>query len=179
MSDSPGDLDSLRSTGAEADRLLKSLETEPLQVQQKPVQRQPVQSHPAVPAQHASSSPSAQEQANPVMVLLIVAIVLTPFLFAWVTQTSSQSPRSANPPLRYSASCGSPSGAGKRWWPVLGRANRQLLKTIRNRYCADAYINEEGALQVASFDSWNGAESFRLRLEAATGSSFRVGQGRY
>ena len=38
MSDSPGDLDSLRSTGAEADRLLKSLEVEPQQVQQQSVQ---------------------------------------------------------------------------------------------------------------------------------------------
>lgn len=42
MSDSPGDLDSLRSTGAEADRLLKSLEAEPQQVQYQPVPCQPV-----------------------------------------------------------------------------------------------------------------------------------------
>ena len=113
------------------------------------------------------------------MVLLIIGIVLMPFLFAWDMQTSSKAPRGATPPLGYSATCGSPSGAGKRWWPVLGSANRQLLQTIRKRYCGDAYINEEGALQVASFDSWNGAEAFRLQLEAATGSSFRVGRGHY
>ena len=81
--------------------------------------------------------------------------------------------------LRCVSSSSSLPGDGRRWWPVLGLSSRQLLQTIRNRYCGDAYINEEGSLHVASFDSRNGAESFRLRLEAATGSSFRVGQGRY
>lgn len=182
MNESQDDLDSLRSTGAEADRFLKSLEADQARADQspvdhKPVQLQPVQSQPVVSTQHASDSYTEQDQGNPGIGLLIIAIFITPLLLVWFFQTSSQEPVSSTPSLRYSRSCGSPPGTGKRWWPVLGRANRQLLQTIRNRYCGDAYINEEGALQVASFDSWNGAESFRLRLEAATGSSFRVGQG--
>lgn len=89
MSDLRGALESLRSTRAEADCILRLLEAQPEQVQQKPVQIQQVQSQPAVPAQHASFSPSTQDQANPGMVLLIVVIDLAPFLFAWVLQTSS------------------------------------------------------------------------------------------
>ena len=183
MSESQDDLDSLRSTSAEADRLLKSLEADQARADHSPVEHQrvepqPVQLQPVVSTGQGASPRAEQEQGNPGIGLLIIAILITPLLLVWLFQTSSQEPVSSTPPLRYSSSCGSPPGAGKRWWPVLGRANRQLLQTIRNRYCGDAYINEEGALQVASFDSWNGAESFRLRLEAATGSSFRVGQGR-
>ena len=184
MNESNDDLDSLRSTGAEADRFLKSLEADQARAQQPPVEhkqipRKPFQSHPVAAPQNVSSTREEQEQGNAGVGLLILAIFITPLLLVWFWQTSSQEPVSSTPPLRYSKSCGSPPGAGKRWWPVLGRANRQLLQTIRTRYCGDAYINEEGSLQVASFDSRNGAESFRLRLEAATGSSFRVGQGRY
>ena len=184
MNESQDDLDALRSTGAEADRFLKSLEADQVRDQLSPVEnkqvpQKPVPAEPVVSPQHPSSQRAEQEQGNPGIGLLIIAIFITPLLLVWLFQTSSQEPVSSTPPLRYSKSCGSPPGAGKRWWPVLGRPNRQLLQTIRNRYCGDAYINEEGSLQVASFDSRNGAESFRLRLEAATGSSFRVGQGRY
>jgi len=33
-------------------------------------------------------------------------------------------------------------------------------------------------MQVASFGSWEDAEAFRVRIEQATGQTFRVGLGR-
>ena len=182
MNESQDDLDALRSTGAEADRFLKSLEADQARDQLSPVEnkqvpQKPVPAQPVVSPQHPSSQRAEQEQGNPGIGVLIIAIFITPLLLVWLFQTSSQEPVSSTPPLRYSKSCGSPPGAGKRWWPVLGRPNRQLLQTIRNRYCGDAYINEEGSLQVASFDSLEGAERFRRRLQKSTGAAFRVGNG--
>lgn len=180
MNEWQNDLEFLRSTGAEADRFLKSLEAESEQIRQHHVQEQKfqsqqVESQPIVSAKHALSL--KREEDNSGTTVLIISVILAPFFLFWIWQTNSQDSRSTVPPLSYSASCGSPAGANKRWWPVLGTANRQLLQTIRNHYCGDAYINAEGVLQVASFDSWNGAEAFRLQLEAATSSSFRVGRG--
>ena len=61
---------------------------------------------------------------------------------------------------------------------MLGAADPSLLSTVRSRFCGDAYINVEGELQVASFGSWEDAEAFRVRIEQATGQTFRVGLGR-
>lgn len=178
MSESKDDVDSLLSIRADADYFLKVLDDVEEEAQPSSDQPQSPQSDPLVSSHHDSAFHDEQEIENPLPGLLIIGILLVVSLFVWLSQSKTQEPVSTLPPLGYSSSCGSLPGTGKRWWPVLGRANRQFLQTIRNRYCGDAYINEEGALQVASFDSWNGAESFRLRLEAATGSSFRVGQGR-
>ena len=80
--------------------------------------------------------------------------------------------------LSYNASCGSPDSTTGRWWPVLGAADPSLLSTVRSRFCGDAFLNVEGALQVASFGSREDAEAFRARIEQATGQTFRVGLGR-
>ena len=173
MNESQDNLNSLRSTGAEADRFLKSLEADQAHTQQKPAHP-----HPAESIQQEYTPNVLQEQENRGIGMPIIIFLMSSLFLVWLLQMNSQESVSPASPLRFSRSCGSPPGAGKRWWPVLGRANRQLLQSIRTSYCGDAYINEQGALQVASFDSWNGAEAFRLRLEAATGTSFRVGQER-
>ena len=68
-----------------------------------------------------------------------------------------------------------PSG---QWWPVLGPANARLVSTIKTDYCGDAYINEQGALQIASFSTENAARDFAAQISRATGANFRVGQSR-
>ena len=45
-------------------------------------------------------------------------------------------------------------------------------------YCGDAYINEQGALQIASFSTENAARDFAAQISRATGANFRVGQSR-
>lgn len=122
------------------------------------------------------STASGNESAHPALVLLIIAILLSPLVLLMVWQNSEPSSEQSWPVLRYASSCGSPPGAGKRWWPVLGPPDRDLLRTIRNRYCGDAYITADGSLQVASFDSMEGAERFRRQLNHVFGGRFRVGQ---
>ena len=73
---------------------------------------------------------------------------------------------------------GSTSSASGQWWPVLGPANARLVSTIKTDYCGDAYINEQGALQIASFSTENAARDFAAQISRATGANFRVGQSR-
>lgn len=174
LSESDQPLQDIRSTGEEAERLLKALESN--------LPPTPTDARPAEPVFHQPIGPetsSEKDQVNPALVLLILAILFSPLILLAVYQSSGR--RSSPPlsaPLGYSSSCGSASSATGRWWPVLGAADSSLLSTIRSRFCADAYINAEGAMQVASFGSWEAAESFRVRLEQATGQPFRVGLGR-
>ena len=119
---------------------------------------------------------SANSPAHPALVLLIIAILLSPLVLLVVFWNGQQASVESLPALRYASSCGSQPGAGKRWWPVLGPPDRNLLRTIRDRYCSDAYITAEGSLQVASFDSWEGADRFRRQLDRVLGGRFRVGQ---
>ena len=122
------------------------------------------------------SDGTANSSAHPALVLLIIAILLSPLLLLVVWRIGEQTSVESLPALRYVSSCGSPPGAGKRWWPVLGPPDRRLLRTIRDRYCGDAFITAEGSLQVASFDSLEGAERFRSQLNRVLGDRLRVGQ---
>ena len=119
---------------------------------------------------------TANSSAHPALVLLIIAILLSPLVLLAVWLNGEQTSVESLPALRYASSCGSSPGAGKRWWPVLGPPDRRLLRTIRDRYCGDAFITAEGSLQVASFDSLEGAERFRRQLDRVLGDRFRVGQ---
>jgi hypothetical protein len=79
--------------------------------------------------------------------------------------------------LAFQASCGSKENLNKSLlWPVLTEYNLVLLQVIRRSYCGDAYINSNGALQVASFVSKQNAQNFAHLLSEATGKPFRVGQ---
>lgn len=176
MNNADQPLKDIRSTGDEAQRWLDELESDPVSQAEESLQKQPI----AEPHTNLESVPGAN-QAHPALVLLILAILLSPLILLVVNQSriggrSSLSPSSAY--LPYKASCGSTTSASGYWWPVLGRADRSLLSTVRSRYCGDAYINKEGALQVASFGSWEEADAFRSRIQEATKSSFRVGESR-
>ena len=183
---SQGDgFDQLRSTAEEAERFLQSLdeETDPSVI--SPASDSSVISEQADDVgfddgdQSLSSSASGNDAAHPALVLLIIAILLSPLVLLAVWLNGEQTSVESLPALRYASSCGSPPGAGKRWWPVLGPPDRRLLRTIRDRYCGDAYITSEGSLQVASFDSLEGAERFRRQLQKSTGAAFRLGEGEY
>ena len=82
-------------------------------------------------------------------------------------------------PLSFSRSCGSRATQGSnKWWPVLGAADPDLLREVKTKYCGDAYITADNALQVASFDSREAAYEFAKRIEQVTNRRFRVGQGK-
>lgn len=173
MTDQP--LKDIRSTGDEAQRLLDALESD-----QKLSSREPEVVESTSHTQTSSDIIPTKNQANPALIVLILAIMLSPLILlaVYLGGEKRSSSSSSVTPLVYSTSCGSASSSTGRWWPVLGSADRSLLVAVRNRYCGDAYINAQGALQVASFGSWEEAEEFRVRIEQATGQSFRVGQGR-
>lgn len=162
----------IRSTGEEAERWIESLGSDHLPL--------PTDTQPVKPISHSKETATAfaQNQAHPVLVLLIFVILLSPLILIALYQSGRGRSSTTSPSitLGYSASCGSASSSSGRWWPVLGGGNRSLLLTVQRRYCGDAYINKRGALQVASFGSWEEADSFRARMEEATGESFRVGQ---
>ena len=61
-------------------------------------------------------------------------------------------------------------------WPVLAEYDLVLLQVVRRSYCRDAYMNSNGALQVASFISEQKAQNFAHLLSVATGKPFRVGE---
>lgn len=178
-------VDQLRSTAEEAERFLQSLDEEADSSVRSPASESSVISEGADDVgfddgdQSLSPSASGKDSAHPALVLLIIAILLSPLVLLVVWRSGEQTSVESLPALRYASSCGSPSGVGKRWWPVLGPPDRNLLRTIRNRYCGDAYITAEGSLQVASFDSFEGAERFRRQLQKLTGAAYRVGEGVY
>ena len=174
--------DQLRSTAEEAERFLQSLDQKIDPGVRSSVSESFVISERADDVgfddgdQSLSPSASGKDSAHPALVLLIIAILLSPLVLLVVWRNGQQASVESLPALRYASSCGSQPGAGKRWWPVLGPPDRSLLRTIRDRYCGDAYITAAGSLQVASFDSLEGAERFRRQLDRVLGGRFRVGQ---
>ena len=175
MSNTDQPLKDIRSTGDEAQRWLDALESDQ--------DHSPADAGPVVPITHSQAqteSFATRDQAHPGLIILIIAILTSPLILLAVYQSGrgSLSSSSMPTPLVYNTSCGSPGSSTGRWWPVLGAADPSLLSTVRSRFCGDAYINVEGALQVASFGSWEDAEAFRVRIEQATGQKFRVGLGR-
>lgn len=172
----------LRSTAEEAERFLKALDAEPDQVmapQQSQTPAPSVGKNTISVATEIAASSSGSNAAHPALLVLIIVILLSPLALFVLWQNIKQSPSDLLPALSYASSCGSAPGVGKRWWPVLGPADRSLLRTIRNQYCGDAFITPEGSLQIASFDSWQGANRFRQQLQKATKGSFRVGTSIY
>jgi hypothetical protein len=164
----------LRSTmelAEEAERFLQSLDAEP-DPDMPPQQPPPL-------APRVGGDAIGSNAAHPALLVLIIVILLSPLALFVLWQNIGQSPSNSLPALSYFSSCGSAPGVGKWWWPVLGPADRSLLRTIRNQYCGDAYITPEGSLQIASFDSWQGANRFRQQLQKATKASFRVGTSIY
>ncbi len=176
MNNADQPLKDIRSTGDEAQRWLEELESVPVPQAKESLPKQPV----AEPYTNLESDPK-NNPAHPGLVLLTFAILLSPLILLVVNQSGSGDRSSLSPSrasLPYKPSCGSTTSASGYWWPVLGRADRSLLSIVRSRYCGDAYINMEGALQVASFGSWEEAEAFRSRIQDATSASFRVGESR-
>ena len=174
MNKSDQPLEDIRSTGDEAKRWLEALESDQLPSPKKATPAEPItQSYTEWPTERAKN------QANPALVLLILAALFSPLILLAVYQSGGgrTSSVSSSNSLGYSASCGSSSSSSGRWWPVLGGADGSLLNSVRSRYCGDAYINTQGVLQVASFGTWEEADAFRIRIEEATGRTFRVGQG--
>ena len=172
----------LLSTAEEAERFLKALEAEGDQVM-APQQPKPPVPRVGVDAisvdTEVAAASSGSDKAHPALVVFLVTILLSPLALFFLWQNIAQSPSETLPVLRYASSCGSAPGVGKKWWPVLGLPDRSLLRTIRNQYCGDAYITAEGSLQVASFDSWQGANQFRQQLQKVTKASFRIGTATY
>lgn len=73
--------------------------------------------------------------------------------------------------------CGSPLGSGNQWWPVNGPAS--ALARIRTAYCQDAFVRDDGSLQIASFTSYEEARRFAEKLSNNEPYQFRVGEPTY
>jgi len=128
-----------------------------------------------------AAASSEHSKINPIIVSIFIVFIGGPlFIFLILVLQNLNLPRlqAQKDSLVFELSCGSTSSQTGRWWPVLGDGNQYLLDKVRSQFCADAFINNEGALQIASFASWQEAEDFRLRLESATNETFRVGEGR-
>lgn len=169
----------VRLTGQEASRLLDALEQDA--VDDSVFNSKPYDSG---PPDSVSSGLQTAENSRPEgssgcgLVLFCLGLMVgSGLLLALVVNGLNGSLSPDNAELGYQASCGSRSSPSGRWWPVLGTADRSLLSTVRDSYCGDAYINEDGVLQVASFATEDEARAFAEQLSRATGSGFRVGQG--
>ncbi len=163
----------IRSTGEAAERWLEALESDQLPSPNNAEHEVRVSD-----SYVRQGTISAQDQAHPALILLILATLITPLILLAVYQGSGRrsSSSASNTSLSYTASCGSITSSSGRWWPVLGGADSSLLATVRGRYCGDAYINAQGSLQVASFGTWQEADAFREQIEQASGESFWVGR---
>lgn len=128
-----------------------------------------------------AAASSEHSKINPIIVSIFIVFLGGPLLIILILALqNSNLPRfqAQKDSLGFASTCGSSSSQTGRWWRVLGDGNQYLLDKVRSQFCADAFINNEGALQIASFASWQEAEDFRLRLESATNETFRVGEGR-
>ena len=159
-------LQDIRSTGEEAEHWLEAPESDQLP-SHKDTELNELVSHHYTTTQSVTTS----DQAHPALVLLILAILFCPLILLAVYQSVGGRSPSSSPAstLGYSASCGSTISASGRWWPVRGGGKGSLFTTVRSRYCGDAFINATGALQAASFGSWEEADAFKMRIEEATG----------
>ena len=168
------DLDAIQK---ESERLLsnfKSPLTPDLTIGEKVI---PILIEPDIQA----AASSEHSKINPIIVSIFIVFIGGPLLiFLILVLQNLNQPRfqAQKDSLGFASTCGSTSSQTGRWWPVLGDGNQYLLDKVRSQFCADTFINNEGALQIASFASWQEAEDFRLRLESATNETFRVGEGR-
>mgnify|MGYP001482113953 CR=1 FL=1 len=165
----------VRQTGEEASRWLDALERDAsADVPAKEIRSEPVASVPSSPPSKGSSNAAGCWGALVFFGLMLGFGVL----IASVLESNGLSTSNDTVELTFRPSCGSSSSASGQWWPVLGPANARLVSTIKTDYCGDAYINEQGALQIASFSTENAANDFAAQISRATGASFRVGQSR-
>ena len=166
----------VRQTREEASRWLDALERDASadDAPAKDIRSEPVASVPPSPPSKGSSNAAGCLSALVFFGLLLGFGVL----IASNLESNGLSTSNDTVELTFRPSCGSSSSASGQWWPVLGPANARLVSTIKTDYCGDAYINEQGALQIASFSTENAADDFAAQISRATGASFRVGQSR-
>ena len=165
----------VRQTGEEASRWLDALERDAsADVPAKEIRSETVASVP-----HSPSSKGSSNAAGCWSALVFFGLMLGfGVLIASVLESNGLSTSNDTVELEFRPSCGSSSSASGEWWPVLGPANANLISKIKTDYCGDAYINEQGALQIASFSTENEARDFAAQINRATGANFRVGQSR-
>lgn len=130
------------------------------------------------PESRAPESAPTQErlQSQQPSALLRMGVLGGIVLLAVIAISSAQKSTTMVSLLTYQSSCGSSSSSSGEWWPVLGPANDDLFQIVRSRYCGDAFINANGYLQVASFNSPSEADKFVQRLSIATRAAFRRGE---
>ena len=172
-------LTDVRLTGQEASRLLNLLEQDVAgDSVPKPSLSDSVSSDSVPSGLQTPETGKAESSSGCWLVLLFLGLMVgCGLVIAALVDGINGSTSTENAELGFQTSCGSRFSDSGRWWPVLGVADRSLLSTVRDSYCGDAYINEDGALQVASFATEDDAGAFAEQLSRATGSRFRVGQG--
>jgi hypothetical protein len=84
-------------------------------------------------------------------------------------QTVSEKPIDQNHAGTARDTCG--NGAG---WLVIGPIDEDLRISIRRDYCADAFVNSKGQLQVASYNTESDARILAVNLTQQTGQYFFV-----
>jgi hypothetical protein len=182
----------LETLGREADRLLdliQEAELAPIETSQPtPTGAAARADGPGANAQpliQPTESPVKTETSPPkgwplILPLLGLAVVVGFAIRGGVGNAPFNEALQQRPPsarLGYQASCGSQSNENSSfWWPVLAEYDPALLQEVRRSYCGDAFKNNRGDLQVASFTSLQIAQNFVQLLSEATGGSFRVGQ---
>ena len=180
MSDPRRPIDSLRSTRDEAERLLSTFDTitddDDLMAIDSMHSTSGSEDNPTPQAEQPEPFATSADLGNALLQILSIAVLV---FLAWSWSKGVQKARTDPTLLAFRGSCGSSFKSRQRWWPVLGPPSPSLLSTIRSKYCGDAYINENNVLQIASFNSWGDAYDFKKRLEAATGSTYRIGDSVY
>ena len=182
----------LETLGREADRLLdliQEAELAPIETHQPtPTGGAPRADGPGAHAQsliQPTESPAKAEALSPrgwplILPMLGLAVAGGFAIRGGVGNAPSNEALQEKPPsarLGYQANCGSQSNENSPfWWPVLAEYDPALLQEVRRSYCGDAFKNNRGDLQVASFTSLQIAQNFVQLLSESTGRSFRVGQ---
>ena len=179
MADQPSDFDDIRRTGDEAQRLLQDLEAGLRSGSQvsTPSQATPYTSKPVSNRPYVNDS-SGQQLTNPAPFLIIFTLIIVPAIAVILNSNKPTSFDDSVPTLSYRASCGSKHSASGRWWPVLGPSSKSVLSRVKRDFCGDAYMNAEGAVQVASFGTRQAAYEFSERITDVMQVAFRVGRSK-
>lgn len=179
MADQPSDFNDIRRTGDEAQRLLRDLEAGFVSGSQASTTSQatPYTSEPASNRPYVNDS-SGQQLANPVPLLIISALIVFPIIAVALNNNKLAGVDDSVTTLSYRASCGSKHSASGRWWPVLGPSSKSVLSRVKRDFCGDAYMNAEGAVQVASFGTRQAADDFSERITDVMQVTFRVGRSK-
>ena len=179
MADEPLDFDDIRRTGDEAQRLLRDLE-KGLQSGARtstPSQPTPYTSKPISNKPYTNDS-SGQQTVDPVPFLIIFCFIGFLVITVVLNVNKATSVDNSAPALTYRPSCGSKYSATGRWWPVLGPSSKSVLSRVKRDFCGDAYMNGEGAVQVASFGTRQSANEFSKLITDVMKVPFRVGRSK-